>query len=365
MKNTKVVLIIGAGATVADVYLRPTEKQPPLDKKFFSCAKSSGSKKEVDQIESYFSDNYHMDIMNSENDSLEKIMMTLYSDIFDPNLSDKSLEIFRLLIHLFNKRLADTTNNIEPTQNCILYQIVKNYLDKNVKPNNIMFITFNQDLQIEKILHEIKQAKDLKTEDIIFNFPTCYLLNKYKITAPKGKVDVFDVNKENSDGIKILKLHGSLNWYSKHRSQNLNAKQMFKPDRNINISKRKNINPSLKYSGSKRTEHTFPIIVPPVNHKSAIIHNEMRKLWSDSEVALKEADEIIIYGYSCPITDFESSNLILRSLKDENYVKLSIIDPNPNTLKRYVELIKPKRLSYYCTAKEFLLTPAPEFEPES
>lgn len=352
MEDTKVVLIIGAGATVADVYLRPIEKQPPLDKKFFSCAKSSNNQ-EVNKIESYFSENYHVDILDSENDSLEKIMMTLYADIFDPNLSDKSLEIFRLLIRLFTKRLADTTNNIKSTQNCLLYQIIKNYLDKNVKSNNITFITFNQDLQIEKILYELKQAKDLKTDDIIFNFPTCYLLNKYQMMKPKKNVDIFDVNKENSDGIKILKLHGSLNWYSEHRSEKLSAKRMFDPSRKIRISKRKNIT-DLIYQGQNRREHTFPIIVPPVNHKSAIIHNEMRKLWGYSETALNEADEIIIYGYSCPITDFESSNLILRSLKDKTYEKLSIIDPNPNTLKRYVELIKPKRLSYYSTAEEFL-----------
>lgn len=353
MEDTKVVLVIGAGATVADVHLRPIEKQPPLDKKFFSCAKSSDDK-EVNQIESYFSENYHMNILDSENDSLEKIMMTLYADIFDPNLSEKSLEIFRMLIRLFNKRLADTTNNIEPTQNCLLYQIIKNYLDKNVKPNNITFITFNQDLQIEKILHKFKQAKYPKTDDAIFNFPTCYFLNKYQITKPKRNVDVFDVNKKNSNGIKILKLHGSLNWYSEHRSKKPSAKRMFDPSRNIKISKGKNINPDFMYSGENRRENTFPIIVPPVNHKSAIIHNEMRNLWGYSEKALNEADEIIIYGYSCPITDFESSNLILRSLKDENYEKLSIIDPNPNTLKRYVELIKPKRLSYYSTAEQFL-----------
>lgn len=119
----KVVFIIGAGSTVSDVTTRSRKRQPPLDKGFFSVANSTNRRK-VNRIVSYTKEVYNMDIMNSENDSLEKIMAIIYTDIFDPGLGDKASEVFRELISLFNRRLADTTNNLPATQQRYLYRII-------------------------------------------------------------------------------------------------------------------------------------------------------------------------------------------------------------------------------------------------
>lgn len=208
----KVVFIIGAGSTVADVTTRSRKWLPPLDKGFFSIANSTNHK-EVNAIVSYTKEVYDMDIVNPESDSLEKIMAMLYTDIFDPGLGDKASEIFRKLIGLFNRRLADTTNNLPATQQRYLYRIITYYLNKGFNPSDLTIITFNQDLQIEKILHKLDQTKRWVRVGKIFNFPFCYKLQKSeKITSPtKSRKNLFNIGDTNLGGVKILKLHGSLN----------------------------------------------------------------------------------------------------------------------------------------------------------
>lgn len=231
------------------------------------------------------------------------------------------------------------------------------YLNEGVDPDKISIITFNQDLQAEKILDKIGKTKRWEGNYELFNFPSCYMLNitSRNITSPTSKKwkDLFDL-RYNEEGIKILKLHGSLNWFSPHRSRNTSSSAMFRRNRKFKITRRKLISPDMTLSAGRK-QYTFPIVVPPVTHKSGILHDKMRILWSHAEGFLKDADEIVIFGYSCTPMDFESSNLIQRSLRGNTQDKrIQVIDPDSNVLKRYVELISPHRIEYFRYATDFL-----------
>lgn len=349
--SRKIVLLLGAGATVADVSNRFQKNRPPVDKGFFRIARSVETGM-VFPIAGYLKKVYGIDIYDIEHDSLEKIMAMLFTDLFNPILSYEATQAFRALIYLFNKRLAVTTNNIEPTSKRYLYRLIIHYLNKKIKPNDITIITFNQDLQIEKILHKLSLKR--KPVDIL-NFPSCYKIDFDTITSPtESGVNLFENKPASEGGIAVLKLHGSLNWYSTHTSPDVSRRTIFNPKRPINLTRRQAINPSMTRKGGRRYQYTLPIIVPPVTHKSAILPERVRKLWTLGENALKEANEILIFGYSCPALDFESSNLIQRTLKGNEKIKrISIIDPDPNVLKRYVELIQPKQICYYPDADNF------------
>ena len=72
------------------------------------------------------------------------------------------------------------------------------------------------------------------------------------------------------------------------------------------------------------------------------------------EKLLLDFDEVLIYGYSCPSMDFETSNLILRSFhQNKKDKKISVIDPNINILKRYSDLADLKKIHYYRHGKFF------------
>lgn len=349
----KVCLIIGAGCTVADVTRRPHKNRPPLDKGFFSIAQKT-TPTPVGKIQSYVMGNYGSDILIPENDSLEGVMATIYTDIFNPNLKDKAVEAFRILITLFNRRLADTTNQLPATRRRYLYRIISHFLKTGVKPSDMTIITFNQDIQIEKILEKLQNTKTHNNIGKIFNFPFCYCMEFESTTVPTSETNIFAEGDANSNGIKLLKLHGSLNWYSRHNSPNISPQAMFRPDRQIHITRRRKINMYMRYTGKNRRQHTLPVIIPPINHKSAILHNAIQPLWHKAEKSLREANEVVIFGYSCPPTDFESSNLIQRSLVNGIHEALWVIDPAPSILIRYIELVKPDQITYYPSAKDYL-----------
>ena len=111
----------------------------------------------------------------------------------------------------------------------------------------------------------------------------------------------------------------------------------------------------MTFKSGKRTTYTFPLIVPPVNHKAAIIHRDLHPIWRKAEKKLSEADSIIIFGYSCPQTDFESANLLRRTArKGSNPESFSIIDPNPAVFQRYVEVTNLDHLSYFRSANAYI-----------
>lgn len=349
------VLVLGAGATVSDVDTRPLKVRPPLDKEFFSIASTANPNLSKDVAE-YMREVYATDITRGEEDSLEKVMGRVYTDMFNPALEDSATDAFRSLLKLFTRRLAFTTNNIKPTNKRWVYRIIARYLSNGLDPANITIITFNQDLQVEKSLCLMSEtARWQKFADRIFNFPGCYCLGKRETTWPHGaaKRALFQVHKPIPGSIRVLKLHGSLNWYSAHNSKNPPPSAMFKASRKLRITRRRIINHDMTFSRQRRN-YALPVVVPPVTHKSAVLHNDVREVWRLAEDALNQADELVIFGYSCPPLDFESANQLQRSQRNGATPNISVIDPNGAIAARYIELLRPSSLSYFNSAKAFL-----------
>jgi hypothetical protein len=361
-----VLILLGAGATVADVATRTQISRPPLDKHFFSLCRKAGHRPgtgyntRINSINSYMARTYAVDVTETSQDSLEQVMGQLYTDLLNPNLTVRARPAFMSLLRLFNERLAETTNNIAATQKRFLYRILSYYLSENVKPSEITILTFNQDLQAEKILELLaSKAKWQRYGDQIFNFPGCYNLSvpPNRVTAPtSGPADaIFPTHSDDPECIRVLKLHGSLNWYSTHTSRTPSTEAMFNPTRRLRITRRRDIYVDMTVSGPSRTSHTLPLVIPPVTHKSAVLHNEIKPIWTEAERCLSEADHLVIFGYSCPALDFESSNMLRRSqLASSRTRTISLIDPDPGTATRYVGLLQPTKLSYYPSATDFL-----------
>jgi len=81
----------------------------------------------------------------------------------------------------------------------------------------------------------------------------------------------------------------------------------------------------------------------------------MIPLWHLAESRLKEADKIVIFGYSCPPLDFESSNQLRRSQNGRAApAEISIIDPAPTVPERYITLLGARCVHYYASAHDFL-----------
>jgi len=353
----RTVLLLGAGASVADVATRPQKSRPPLDALFFRISAAADPESwRAYKVAEYMRQTYGIDIFAPEHDSLEGIMSRLYPDIFNHALAKDAQPAFRALLQLFNRRLANTTNGIHATQKRLLYRMIVRLLDEGGDPGDIAIITFNQDIQVEKILEHLGQAKRWGSiASRLFAFPDMYSMDAgvwRGVTG--GGNDLFTRSTAEGDVLRVLKLHGSLNWYSIHGSSEPSPSAMFNPHRQLSVTRRRTILTDMVLRG-KRKRYTLPVIVPPVNHKSAVLPDALNSVWGLAERLIANADDVVIFGYSCPALDFESANLITRAHRARaESTTLSVIDPNGSVATRYIDLLAPKRLSYYATASDFL-----------
>jgi hypothetical protein len=356
LNGSKVVLLLGAGATVADVATKPRKARPPLDRSFFTEARLTHAAA-VGGVRRYLQKTYHLDLLTPEHDRLESVMALIYTDLFNPLLNAEALPAFRQLLRLFNRRLATTTNGIRPTNKRLVYRIISTYLAAGVAPSDLTVITFNQDIQVEKMLDHMSAVSRWKALAAkIFAFPHLYAFpDEKKVTFPKGETDLFAVGGDADGCIRLLKLHGSLNWYSSHANTEPSQRAMFNPTRQISITRRRTISPQMTLQSTQRSMYTLPVVVPPVNHKSSVLHRSMADLWQLAEARLRTADEIVIFGYSCPPLDFESSSELRRSQVGRTTpANISVIDPAPSVPERYITLLDATCLHYYASAHDFL-----------
>jgi hypothetical protein len=356
------VILLGAGASVADVATRPLKSRPPLDKRFFQIA-ASATKNDarVGTVATYLHETYDIDILTPAEDSLEGVMARLYPDLFNPLLKQRALVAFQALLRLFTDRLARTTNNLRATQKRLLYRIISRYLAEGTDPGELTIITFNQDLQVEKTLELLSNTA--RWEGIaarLFSFPGMYSVESgtwENVTGPTrgNSDDLFARTDPKGDFLRVLKLHGSLNWYSTHNSTAPPRSAMFNSKRRLSVTRRRTISPDMALSRQARKVYTLPVVVPPVTHKSSVLHESLNGVWTLAEKRLVSANRIVIFGYSCPALDFESSNLLRRAqLKRTSDATVSVVDPDGAVATRYIKLLEPAHLSYYATAHDFL-----------
>ena len=358
-KNYQLVLILGAGATYSDSVNKSENKRSPLDKGFFKNV-NVPHPEEVSKINAYMEEIYDINILDSGQDSFETVMARIYTDISNPKLGSKAFKIFKILITLFNKRLAETTNDLQNFHSQNFNKIISHYLSLGLNPNNITIITFNQDIQIERNLFYLSKLKKWRERNI-FHFPGAYQLgispNNMIESLPESRRKKFSLDYRKT-GISVLKLHGSINWHSPHTKKQVSLDAMFKSDRSLYTTDYASIFPMMeitKESGKFGRKYAFPIIIPPVHHKSAILHKKIHKLWEYARRMIIRADEMIIFGYSCPNTDYESENLLKMSFKSNcKNKKISVINPDTNIVKRFVELMSLQQVYYYRDASFFL-----------
>jgi hypothetical protein len=329
-------------------------KRPPLDQGFFRNT-IGDYQNDLEPVTDYMSSHYGMDLLTPRSDSLERVMAAVYTDVFGGGLEREAFRAFMTLIKVFLLRLADTTNTVAMNPRRLLYRLVTHHLNKpgGGPPDRVTIITFNQDIQMEKALDAISKTKS-REHMRTFAFPGCYRLNfRGRVTGPGGAPQFREDRA--FEGIALLKLHGSLNWYSMHDRAEPDREALFDPERVINITKRRNLMTGFRVTHEGRKLFSFPIVIPPVVHKSGILHRDLLPVWALAEARLREADRIVIFGYSCPPNDWESANLLARCLTINRGVReIALIDPNPNVVLRYAELGSLPALRYYASCDAYL-----------
>jgi len=123
--------------------------------------------------------------------------------------------------------------------------------------------------------------------------------------------------------VKLIKLHGSLNWLQCPRCARLYAK----------FSSKEAINSFSEKSSCRHCDKNFPeeeenhilaanLIMP--TYVKDLSNPQYKIIWQNAGIEISEADEIVFIGYSLPSADFEMRQLLSRMTRKT--AKIHVVD---------------------------------------
>lgn len=339
----KIAVLVGAGATLAEALpSRPVrDRRPPLDATFFRLcedAELTGSR----DLRSYMRGAYGIDPYDDDY-TMEEVFNFIYSDAYSHEPPDGCIEAYWSLLRMYAAAIARSTNQLDGNSRYGVGAVLKS-LWRSEQIDEISFITFNQDLVIEKAIeHAVTYYQ--KYSDIPWNIETTYGL-ELNFTRLRENAQTFTAT--SSQSIPIFKLHGSLNWTHTVRSEADPKNAIRTPSGDLHCVNDQRLYQKLRYAGGDRAVHTIPFLVPPIYAKSSRKEEVVAPLWAEASKAMSESDYLIIFGYSFPESDIDALSLLRRSYhNNDDLDEVIVIDRDPEVAAKIGELTEASAVSYY------------------
>lgn len=375
-ERENVVIVAGAGSTYSDGLRRPVALRPPLNLGFFrECREDEEAAELLAAVRDAFIALHGADLLDEAHDNLEGALVKAHSDLLSlaPRAAGRAAreELFRNLALLLNSRMANATNGLEPDRDSNIRRILSFYLrEKSFAPRDVCVVTFNYDLHIERNLRGMAaDSMFAPHQGGIFNFPHLYGLGEQPaVAAPAGELvavggiphlaeaPVFVADAApRADRIALLKLHGSLNWYSAHASAKPSYGALMNPERKLHITTRMRVDPYMAVAGKKRRLATCPVVVPPIVGKAAVFHRLVKRIWATARERLGAATEVVVFGYSFPTGDYESVNMLENAVGQNRRCRhVHVINPDCSVATRMGMIPKRKPITLFPGVESFL-----------
>lgn len=179
-------------------------------------------------------------------------------------------------------------------------------IEQEIRPHRgyPTIISFNYDTILEQAMERATRSK------------FSYNLSKCERASFKS------YEKEYTGDFDYLKLHGSMNWLRCPDCQKFR----------LHFAIRYKEKPYLGLCQGCKTKYEH-VLVPPGKNKAGYI-DVIRRLWDKAEYRLKQADELIVIGYSFRKTDNSAIDLFSKTIGDRKKADfdLTIADINPASI---------------------------------
>lgn len=279
--------------------------------------KDDPKKKDKDKINwpYYFNQLQKLDI------SLENIF-TIIDKALNDNIffQNYNIEELRKVKNALDNTLIYLLSFYAPDNN-ELYKEISRYLTKELDGGNEpVIISLNWDTLIDEFLF-----KCCKGEDIFVDYGTDY----YNISNGEK------VNRNIDKKIKLLKLHGSINWLVCRNCYKLFAQsdEILALSVLMEKSNQNDCNFCEQYSRKNELENS--IITPTYIKNFERLH--YKNIWRMAFNEISEADEIVFIGYSFPEADYELRYLFKRATELNTEIKVVLYKYNdPDYYKKKI-----------------------------
>ncbi len=195
-------------------------------------------------------------------------------------------------------------------------------------------VTFNWDILLDNVLEReqiLDGDKGFATKDINAPRPNQYrhFFNELSAKAEMSwKHIVFDqpYQEWKPESGYYLKVHGSIDWFYCSNDQCRASRKVFPL-----------LEPSKQHYCAECHEPLVLLIIPPVINKTYRQHPLVRKIWNVAAKEFSIVEELVVWGYSLPTTDFYATWLF-RQARQSSLKTITIIDPSAITKEYHLSL---------------------------
>lgn len=204
--------------------------------------------------------------------------------------------------------------------------------------NDSRVVTFNYDVLIEKIASDQLSTKERRADaGEFYSGPFQYLGNRTESTLARSQERFF----------KVVKLHGSVNWYYSGNSDFSGEPIYFDPllpDKH----------PATALVEDNRVDLEELIIPPLLDKDSFTDHPLVRYQWKEALHYFATATNIFVLGYSLPATDLAAKFLLMEANVHARKATWHVLVHNSAGIeieKRFAEVISKDRLKFHSVNK--------------
>jgi hypothetical protein len=224
----------------------------------------------------------------------------------------------------------------------------------------VTLLTFNQDLVIENEI--FKRARLRERWCLQHAYGTFGTSHDFTTPSRGPTFPLHTADCDLGNTLKVLKLHGSLNWFVRMNGRQPRPRVLSGTagDRTVMVTTRRTVPTQLVFNrtGARRGRsqwYTWPVIIPPVYAKQALIQAFVPEVWQDAKSELQTADRVVFFGYPLPEADIDAEKLLQRAITNNAGIKMvEVIDPNPSIAARYARLIPSKPLVWFPSVQTYL-----------
>jgi hypothetical protein len=336
------------------------DKNPPLDTTFFQKIRALDASiaPELRRYADGLPTGSPFD-PKSRDGRVEEFFRDLFHDfIGEGEQRPEIVKAYTALVSLYRRVISETTDWMldDRRVGAPVGRLIAEAVDASVATS---ILTFNQDLVVE---NEIYKRARLREHWCIDHAYGTFSKDREFTTSTAPSFPEHAAGCDGGERLKLLKLHGSLNWYVRMNGREPSPRVLTGEvgNRTVLVSRRRSVPQQLVFnrqsSGRGRTQwYTWPVIIPPVYFKQPFIHAFVPTVWADARAELKIADRLIFFGYSLPAADLDAEKLFQRTISENDKLRaIEVIDPAPAAAERYARLVGSRPVHWYPTIQSFL-----------
>lgn len=310
--------------------------------------------KKLNKFENFIENQLYIDKTNFNKVTLEDVFTPIdrciidnvsYRGLLPKNLKSLREDIYNLIVVALKERLDKNDNKryIDDFAEIIVREAQKRV--GNIKSDTISILSTNWDILLDNSLNNaigIVNQKDNQIDGVV---DYCCHVSSYDEHDHKIKPGLQALG-EGKYNVKLLKLHGSMNWL-----QCTNCQRLYIKFNNKLVDYRRFGNSKCRHCRKNYNNNNYVLesnLIMPTFLKD-LSNFQVKLIWQNAGIELSEAKKIVFIGYSLPYADFELRQLLSRMVRHDAIIDVVLrekenLEENP-TYKRYKDFFGRRQLN--------------------